>query len=483
MKIFKNIESKRRIGGFILAPLLMIIILLIPFPSLTPQAHKLSGIISLVIILWVSEALPLPVTGLIGSCLCIICGVADAENVFKPYSHPVIYLFMGSFIVAESMKTYGVHKRFGKFILSIKFVGASPFRLLFFSSIITATLSMWISNTAATAIMLPIVIGLVSALSGEKKTMSHFFTKSALIIAYSSSIGGIATPVGTPPNLITLGFLDKIKGIEIDFLRWMAFCIPLSLTMLISLSIYFWLTDRKAGTDFIFKSFTDIEKKTLSRGEKNTIISFSLMVFLWILPGIVGIIAGRSGEVYKFLDKHLPESSVAMIGALVLFLLPINLKKFEMTLKWENVVNIDWGTIILFGSGLSLGSLMFSTGLSKEIGGSIIEWTNVSSLWEITAISILLGILLTEVTSNTAAVNMVIPLVISIADALGMNVLPPSIGACLGASMAFMLPISTPPNAIAYMSGYVPLLKMLKTGIIMDIIAFFEIFLFLRFFY
>jgi solute carrier family 13 (sodium-dependent dicarboxylate transporter), member 2/3/5 len=200
----------------------------------------------------------------------------------------------------------------------------------------------------------------------------------------------------------------------------------------------------------------------------------------WITPGFLALpIWGDStipGSLYKWLETRLPESVAAVMAAILLFVLPIDAKKGQFTLTWEQAVSIDWGTILLFGGGLALGALMFSTGVAAAMGNSLTERLGVESLWAVTALSIVIGIILSEATSNTAASNMVIPVVIAICQAKGISPIPPALGACLGASYGFMLPVSTPPNAIVYGSGLVPIQSMMRAGILFDILGFFIIF-------
>ena len=209
-----------------------------------------------------------------------------------------------------------------------------------------------------------------------------------------------------------------------------------------------------------------------NRGEINTAIAFFLAVFLWIFPSIVSMVLGKDSSISKFLSGRFDEGVVAVMAASLLFILPVNWKEKKFTITWERAVKIDWGTILLFGGGLSLGKLMFSTGLAEVIGISLTNITGAGSLWGITAIATFLAIVVSETTSNTASANMVIPIMIALAKGADVSPIPPALGACLGASFGFMLPVSTPPNAIVYGSGLVPILKMVRAGIVFDILGF-----------
>ncbi len=212
-----------------------------------------------------------------------------------------------------------------------------------------------------------------------------------------------------------------------------------------------------------------------SAGQRNALIAFLVAVTLWVLPGFLAVAFGVHSRAYEGYSVRLHEGTVAILAAAVLFFLPVNWKKRKFTLTWDQAVRIDWGTILLFGGGLALGGLMFKTGLAEVIGKSLMESTGASSLWGITAAAIAMGIIVSETTSNTASASMVIPVMIALAKAAGVSPIPPALGACFGASYGFMLPVSTPPNAIAYASGMVPITRMVKTGIVFDICGFFLI--------
>jgi sodium-dependent dicarboxylate transporter 2/3/5 len=217
-----------------------------------------------------------------------------------------------------------------------------------------------------------------------------------------------------------------------------------------------------------------------TRGEVNTVCAFTSAVLLWTLPGLLAVAGQRESGLARWLDTHMPEAAVALLAALLLFILPVNAKKGEVTLRWSEAVQIDWGTILLFGGGLALGTLMFETGVAGAIGQALTNRLGDSSLWALTFAVIPIAVLLSETTSNTAAANMVIPVVIGVAQAANVNPVPPALGACLGASFGFMLPVSTPPNAIVYGTGLVPIPRMIRAGFLLDVIGVFVIWAGLR---
>jgi len=480
----ERIERIRQTAGFFLGPCVFLIIYLIPIPSISERAHVLASILGLVIIYWISEAIPIPATALLGAGLCVILRVAPAKKVLAPFADPIVFLFIGSFIIARAMGIHGLDKRFAVKVLSLKFIRKHPFRLLIACGFITATLSMWISNTASTAIMLPIVIGILRTLeqyTGKDDERNRKYRIGfMLIIAYSATIGGIATPVGTPPNLIAIGMIDSLANFRISFFHWMTFAVPIVIFLFIMLfGVIGFLFPAPEGNVVIEDSLL-VQREKWTRGEIFTLLSFATAVTLWVLPGIVAIMYGSHSEIYKHVKGILNGGIVAILAALLLFILPVDRKKRQFAMSWEEAMKIDWGTILLFGGGLALGKLMFDTGLANAIGAGLVKVSGVESVWSITALAIIVSSMVTETTSNTASASMIVPIIIAIAKAAGVSPVPPALGAAIGASLGFTLPVSTPPNAIVYGSGMVPILSMAKTGIILDVIGFIIIFTGLR---
>ena len=267
--------------------------------------------------------------------------------------------------------------------------------------------------------------------------------------------------------------IEKFANFRISFFEWMMFALPMLLIMYVFLFIVIYFLNKpeisKINTS---SSVIQIAKDKLGKfkaGEINSIIAFLVTVILWVIPGFIAVIYGTDSPFFKTFNNHFPEAIAALIGASLLFILPVNRKKHEFTVNWKDVANIDWGTLILFGGGLSLGNLMFETKLADYLGTSFIGFSGLDTVWGITFVSIYIAIIVSEATSNTASANMIVPVVISICIAGNMNPIPPAIGATLGASWGFMLPVSTPPNAIVYGSGLVPITKMIKSGIVFDI--------------
>jgi sodium-dependent dicarboxylate transporter 2/3/5 len=492
-------ERWRKIIGAAVAPLAFLLTYLLTAGHLTREGQMLSAILAAIATLWVSEALPLPVTALLGAVLCVVLGVAPARTVLAYFADPIVFLFIGSFILARAMMLHGLDRRIALAFLSVPWIGDRPGRMLAGVGSVTAVISMWVSNTATTAMMLPIAIGILSALhrvrvgagaaSGPMDARAWpYATAMMLMVAYAASIGGIGTPVGSPPNLIGIGLIRRTAGVDISFFRWMALMVPMLVVMAAALFVLLYALHPERGgarTPASASGLADYittERERLGGwgvGQVNTLIAFGVAIVLWVLPGVLVLpsAVGMPGfgwalPTANWLNTHVPEAIAALIAAILLFVLPTDLRNGEFTLTWDEAVRIDWGTILLFGGGLSLGSLMFDSGVARALGESITARTGASSLWSLTAMSVALGIFLSETTSNTAAANMVIPVAIALAQAGHVSPLPPALGACLGASFGFMLPVSTPPNAIAYGSGLVPIPRMMRAGVVFDLLGF-----------
>ena len=505
-------ERWRRVGGAVLAPIAFFLTYALTQGHLTSEGRTLSAILTAVCVLWVSEALPLPVTALLGAVLCVVLGVAPVKTVLAYFADPIVFVFVGSFILARAMMLHGLDRRIAMGILSVPWVGGHPARVLAGVGLVTALVSMWVSNTATTAMMLPIGLGILGALHEVRVAEGRatgpmdarawpFATGMMLMIAYAASVGGLGTPVGSPPNLIGIGLIRRTAGVDVGFFRWMALAVPLVAVMgaLLFVLLYFLHrgprrtarapaapvaephavpppAPRPAGAppgllDYLSKERDRLGGWTVGQG--NTLAAFGVAVFLWVLPGVLALpFFPADFAPARWLNARVPESVAALAAAILLFVLPVNLREGRFTLTWDEAVRIDWGTILLFGGGLSLGTLMFETGVARALGEAITARTGASSLWALTALSIAIGIVLSEATSNTASANMVVPVVIALAQSAGVSPLPPALGACFGASYGFMLPVSTPPNAIVYGTGLVPIPRMIRAGLVFDVAGF-----------
>jgi sodium-dependent dicarboxylate transporter 2/3/5 len=469
-------ERWRNRAGFFLAPLAFLIIYFAPL-SLKPEAHSLAAVISVVIILWICESLPMPVTALLGAALCVLLKVADARTVFAPFADPLMFLFIGSFILARAIFLHDLDKRFAFGVLSLKIIGARPSRILFAFGAVTAFISAWISNTATTAMMFAIGMSIITFLLKQEretgiKINRNYATAMMLITSFSASIGGLATPIGTPPNVIGLGFIRQLLGAEISFFKWMMIGVPI--VIVLYLFLYFYLNylapagvkEIEGSAEMIAREKTKLGAWT--RAQKSTILAFSVAVALWVFSGLIALFAGDQSQIYKAINSRLPEAVGAIAGAVLLFLLPGN-KAGEKAITWAEAVKIDWGVVLLYGGGFALGVLSFQTGLAEAIGVNLTALLPLNGEFGLLVASVIVAVLISETTSNTASANMVVPVVIAIARAQGADPLIPALGATFGASLGFMLPVSTPCNAIVYGSGFIPLMKMVRYGVLLDV--------------
>jgi sodium-dependent dicarboxylate transporter 2/3/5 len=482
MEVYSPAEElfnrRRRTFGLFVGPLVCVALIAAPLPVARP-AHQLAGIMAMMVVLWITEALPLAVTALIGPTLAVVLQVAPARSAYAPFADPIIFLFIGSFLLAEAMFTHGLDRRIAFGALSSRIVGGSPTRILVVYGAVGAGISMWISNTATTAMMFPIGLSIVGHLTAgreSEKGSREFATAMMLIASFGASIGGIGTPIGTPPNLIGIGMLSRISGVEISFFEWMTIGVPIVILLFAFLIVYFYFRSLRglsldSGRSERIRG--ELERLgPLSTGQRNVLIAFGFTVVLWLMPGILTIVGAGSSGVARWFAASVPESVAAMAGAILLFLLPMNWRARRFTLTWEEAVRIDWGIVLLFGGGLAMGELAFSTGLAEAVGRGVTSWLPVTSSAALTVLFTAIAIVMSEAASNTASANMIVPVAIAVANSAGVSPLEPALGATLGASMGFMMPISTPPNAIVYSSGYVPVTAMMKHGIVLDIAGF-----------
>lgn len=472
----QRFEMWRNRVGFVLAPLVFAVLYFAPI-GLEPKPHALAAIIALVIILWVCESIPMPVTALIGAILCVALNVATAKEVFAPFADPLMFLFIGSFMLAQAIFHHHLDKRFAYGVLSLKWIGARPSRILFAFGAVTAFISAWISNTATTAMMFAIGLSIISFLFNQEKETGikidrNYATALMLITSFAASIGGLATPIGTPPNVIGLGFIRNILHTEFSFFKWMMIGVPVVIVLYIFLFLYLnYLAP--AGVKEIKGSAEMIARERAklggwSRGQKSTMIAFSVAVLMWIFSGLVALFVGDNSEIYKLVNGRLPEAVGALAGAMLLFLLPGN-KTGEKAITWEEAVKIDWGVVLLYGGGFALGALSFQTGLAEAVGRGLTAVLPLSGGFGLLVAGTVVAVIVSEATSNTASANMVVPVVIAIAQSQNADPFIPALGATFGASLGFMLPVSTPCNAIVYGSGHIPLMKMIRYGILLDI--------------
>ncbi len=477
----ERFERMRKHLGWYLAPAVLVALWFIPFPGLSLPARHLFAIVGMALTLWMTEAIPLAATALLAPALCVVAGLGSAREVFKPFADPIIFLFIGSFMMGESMLKHGLNRRFAFTLLATPWVGASPGRLYTAFAGITALISMWVSNAATTAMMLPIGLSILAELGARQGVANYRATPFAaglmLITAFAASVGGLATPIGTPPNLIGIGAIERLLGYRITFFQWMRLGLPVAILLA---GFLVWRFARycpvPAQSLTRHRHWLETERANLghwTRGQKNVVAVFTMAVALWILPGIVAAVApqGAASPTYAWINAHLPESVVGILAACLLFFLPADSDRESFTLEWKDAAGIDWGTILLFAGGMSLGELMFSTGLAHWIGSGLATLFHSHSVVGLTLLFTGVGILVSETTTNTASATMVVPIAIAVSQAAGVDPLKPALATCLGCSMGFLLPVSTGPNAMAYGTGCIPLKSMMRHGLWLDLVG------------
>ncbi|GAB3572199.1 DASS family sodium-coupled anion symporter [Amycolatopsis endophytica] len=469
--------------GLVLGPLVFAVVLLAA-GGLPWSQRALAAVLVLVVVWWVTEAVPLAVTAVFAIVLCVFLGVADEDTVFGAFGNDTIFTFLGGFVIARAMTVHGLDRRIALRVLSIGAVVKSPARTVIAFGAMAVVISAFISNTATVAMLFPIGIGIVGAVNainvekgGRDLKFSRWSTALMLMIAYGASIGGLLTPIGAPHQLIGRDLVEEQTGRTINFVEWVLTFAPIVLVMFVVLCVVLlWLNRPEVGRLDGAAEYVAAQRAQLggfSRGEANTCVAFALAVVLWTAPGVGSLILGDDNGFVDLMHEHLTEGVAAIFAATALFLLPLRRSagRREATLSWSEAVKIDWGVILLFGAGTVIGSLSSETGLAKTLGSALAEHLGVSSLTAITILAAVTGLIISETTSNTASAGIVVPIVVPIAVAVGVNPLVPGLVATAAAGYGFMLPVSTPPNAIVYGSGMVPMTRMIRSGAVFDVLG------------
>ncbi len=487
----ERFERRRRTIGLFLGPVVLAVMLLIPF-DLDGNQHRLLAILAFVVVWWVTEAIPIPVTALVGVVLCALLEAtppppeddSSVDVVFALFTDDTIFLFIGSFIIAQSMVVHGLHRRLAYRVLSMRSVGGSTYRIILAFGLIGALTSPVMSNTAGAAMMLPIALGVMGVVGGMVARQApdakdperlRFGAALMLVITYGITVGGLLLPIGSPPNLIGRQLLEDETGEPITFLEWFIMALPIVVIMFVAVVVIVILFNRPEvkEVDGVEEYVAEERGKLgpLSRGEKNTLIVLAFALIGWFLPGLVGVFAGDDSDAYVQVGEAANEGIVAIIAAALLFVMPIDWERRRFTLNWNEAARIDWGTIVLFGGGITLGTLLSETGLAAVVGESLSDTLGVSSLLGVTIVIVIVAVIISETTSNTASAAIVVPIAISIAAANDLDPTIPALAAIFGANYGFMLPVSTPPNAIVYSSGLLPITRMIKAGAVFDVIG------------
>lgn len=462
--------------GLVLGPLLFAAILLAPNPQgLSPAGQAVGATTAWVATWWISEAIPIPATSVLPIVLFPITGAVEIDATTAPYADPYIFLFMGGFFIAMAMQRWNLHRRIA--LRTIKAIGTSPSRIILGFMVATGFLSMWVSNTATTVMMTPIGLAvilqtrdLVDANDLDIPTAQgdfHFGTGLMLCIAYAASIGGVATIIGTPPNLILVGAISETFGRQISFAQWMLYGVPIAVLGIAIVWVYVAKVFIPPRMNAIPGGIGIIDEELdklgpMNREEKLVLVVFVAAALAWISRSLVP----------QFEAIVADDSIIAIAATLVLFLIPTREDDGSVTflLDWETAVGIPWGVLLLFGGGLTIANGFEETGLAQWIGQLLSAFQGVS-LVLIIGVIVVLTIFLTEVTSNTATTAMLMPILASLAVGLSVHPYGIMIAASTAASFAFMLPVATPPNAIVFGSGYITIPQMAKTGIGLNLIG------------
>ncbi|AEJ05702.1 SLC13 family permease [Stutzerimonas stutzeri] len=446
--------------GLILGPLLLLACILTDPPGgLSEKAWLTVGLAALMAVWWSTEAIPIPATSLLPILLIPLLDIDTLAKATAPYANPTIFLFLGGFLLGLAMQRWNLHKRIA--LATLLAVGNQPSRQIAGFMIATAFISMWVSNTATSIMMLPIglsVIGLLIA-GSEEKEGARFAVALLLGIAYSASVGGIATLIGTPPNALLAAFMRENYDVQIGFGQWMLLGLPLSIGMLVF--IWWSLTRggfRLAGGDS--RGLLEKEMAALgpmSRAEKMVAVVFVLAAAAWIFQPLLA----------DYIDG-VNDTSIAMAAAIALFLIPVDLHKRVFLMDWEQANKAPWGVLLLFGGGLSLAGVIGVSGLAEWIASSLGAFDALPLLAMI-ALVVTVIIFLTEITSNTATAAAFLPLLGALAVAQGRSPEMLAIPAAVAASCAFMMPVATPPNAIVFGTGQLPIQAMIKAGFVLNL--------------
>lgn len=464
-----SLNRRQRLGLF-LGPLLFVLMLLLPAPEgMPPLGMAMAAVTLLMATFWICEAIPIPATALLPIALFPLLGIMPAEKVTLSYANHLIYLFMGGFLIAMAIERWNLHLRIA--LHTVRIVGVTPQRVVLGFMLATAFLSCWISNTATAMLMVTIGTAVLRQLAGSSANEngevppSSFGTALMLGIAYAASIGGVATLIGTPPNAILAGVVEKQYGYTIGFGEWMVFAMPLSLIMLLLTWLYLTriafrseMTTLPGGKAVIREELAALGP--MSKQEKRVLTVFLLVVAMWLFRGLLGIDA----------LSQMADSTVAIFGALLLFMIPADLNKGEFLLDWKSAVRIPWDIIILFGGGFALAAGFAASGLTEWLG-QLLTLLHGADLVVLVFVVVLLVIFLTEITSNTATASLLLPVMAGFALAADLSALPLMVAVALAASFAFMLPVATPPNAIVFSSRQVTIPQMAKTGLWLNIIG------------
>jgi sodium-dependent dicarboxylate transporter 2/3/5 len=451
--------------GFWAGPLLFLLLWLGVHPAgMSQEAIAVMAVTVWIAVWWVSESVPLPVTSLLPIILFPLLKVSAIGDTTSAYGHPLVFLYIGGFLLAIAIEKTGLHNRIA--INIIRSMGVKLHMIVLGFMISTGFLSMWISNTATAVMMLPIGLAIIKVASGSENEITKRFNKALMLaIAYAASIGGVATLIGTPPNLVLAGVIRDMYQTEISFLQWFMIGFPLAVVLLLICWFYLTRIGFPLGQATLHGGHEEMDKRhaglgSMSWAEKSVTVVFITVAIAWICRSFI-------------LQKLMPgidDTIIAMAAGIILFLLPSGRDRKRGILVWDDATKLPWGIILLFGGGMALADAFESSGLAVWIGG---QMTGLSVLGVFLVILLVVAIVnfLTEFTSNLATVTMILPVLAPIAVAVGIHPFMLMVAATMAASCGFMMPAGTPPNAIAFGSGYLRISDMIKAGFFMNVIS------------
>jgi sodium-dependent dicarboxylate transporter 2/3/5 len=456
----------RRIA-LLLGPLLFILVqLLMPFEGLSDQGHAVLATTLWIAVWWVAEAIPIAATALLPIILFPLTGGMDLPATTASFGHKYVFLYLGGFLIAIGIEKWNLHRRIALTIIA--FIGSDVRKIILGFMLATAFLSMWISNTATSVMMLPIGIAIIKQLKDNPETKEDenlIFGKALMLgIAYSASIGGIATLIGTPPNLVLAGVIQSTYGYEITFLEWFSFGFPISMITL----AFCWLYLTRLAFKFKQTEFPGGKKEIIrlknnlgpiSYEERWIAIVFALAAICWISRSFL----------LELLFPKIDDTIIAILFGLILFVIPSK-KKGNPLLNWKDTINLPWGIILLFGGGMALAKAFEQSGLAVWLGQLMTEFDGLP-LFLLIALLVTAINFLTEISSNLATTAMLLPVLAPLALEIGVHPFGLMVGAAIAASCAYMLPVATPPNAVVFGSGYLRIPDMVSKGVVMNIFS------------
>jgi len=454
---------KSQVIGLFLGAAFLLVTLLVPAPeTMGPKAWAALGMMLMMATWWSTEAIPIPATSLLPIVLIPALGLGSISQATSPYANPIIFLFLGGFTLGLAMQKWNLHRRIA--LLTLRAMGDKPKRQIAGFMLATAFLSMWVSNTATAIMMLPIGLSVIGMMDDSNPDgVRRYATALLLAIAYSASVGGIATLIGTPPNALLAAYLSENQGISVGFAQWMLLGVPVTVVMLAL--TWWWLTRKDFGIEGAQESGQMIRDELaalgpMSKGEKLVALVFVVTASLWIFRPLL------SGSIAPWLS----DTGIAIAAAIAMFLIPVSTRDRTFVLDWDSANRLPWGVLLLFGGGLAMAGVISSSGLAEWIAESM----GVAGTLPVLVMMILVAgviIFLTEVTSNTATAAAFLPLLGALAMSQDVSPLLLTVPAAIAASCAFMMPVATPPNAIVFSSGHMKISDMIRAGFALNIMG------------